>query len=224
MPNRNIVTVIQCRTASHRLPGKAFLDLGGAPLIARVIERCQLVAHAGQIVIATTTDRSDDILCEYVTGLGVSVFRGSTDNVLGRIIEASEGCDFVIRATADNPLVCPLLFSDVVSHLMSDSDLDYVSCSGYPLGVAVQGFKRKFLQRIDSKIKEGSVREHVFIQELIKNYGIKFRQHEIINDLASDKVKSFTVDTLSDYLSLKRIESRFGNSLYEKYGDELYRL
>ena len=56
----NVVTVVQARTDSSRLPGKVLLPLMGKPVLARMLERLQAAKLAGAIVVATTTDRSDD--------------------------------------------------------------------------------------------------------------------------------------------------------------------
>ena len=55
-----IVTVIQARTGSSRLPDKIFLPLADKPLLFRMYERVASSKLKGTIIIATTTDKSDD--------------------------------------------------------------------------------------------------------------------------------------------------------------------
>ncbi len=45
------ITVIPARLASTRLPQKVLADIGGAPMIVRVMERAQL-ANAGPVLVA----------------------------------------------------------------------------------------------------------------------------------------------------------------------------
>ena len=53
--------------SSSRLPGKVMLPLAGNPLILRMYERVAFSKYAGKIVIAVTTDESDNelaLLCQ----------------------------------------------------------------------------------------------------------------------------------------------------------------
>ena len=58
----NVVTVIQARTGSSRLPNKVMHPLVGKPLPARMVERVQAAELAGTVVVATTTDPGDDCI------------------------------------------------------------------------------------------------------------------------------------------------------------------
>ena len=54
------VIIVQARLTSTRLPGKVLLPLAGAPMLTRLIERLRRVKLADAIVIATTTNTTDD--------------------------------------------------------------------------------------------------------------------------------------------------------------------
>ena len=56
-----IVTVIQARTSSTRLPNKVLRPLAGKPLLTRMVERVLAAELAGTVVVATTTDAADDL-------------------------------------------------------------------------------------------------------------------------------------------------------------------
>jgi spore coat polysaccharide biosynthesis protein SpsF (cytidylyltransferase family) len=51
-----ILTIIQARIGSTRLPGKVLLSLADKPLILRMYERVTFSKYAGEIVIAITKD------------------------------------------------------------------------------------------------------------------------------------------------------------------------
>ncbi len=88
---------------SHRLPGKAMMPVAG---MASVLLSCKRASRGGMdIVVATSTDPEDDILAQTLEINGVSVFRGSLDDVLGRVVMAAADMpedSIIIRLTGDN--------------------------------------------------------------------------------------------------------------------------
>ena len=59
-----VLVVVQARTGSTRLPGKVLMPLAGKPLLVRMLERLQAARTPSQIIVATTTDASDDPVVE----------------------------------------------------------------------------------------------------------------------------------------------------------------
>ncbi|WP_026838109.1 cytidylyltransferase domain-containing protein [Gillisia sp. JM1] len=104
MGNKRAV-IVQARMSSSRFPGKSLKLIGNKPLIYYVVKRLELTGLP--VIVATSTDASDDILTEYLKGQNIKVFRGSLLNVLNRYIAAAEayGVEKIVRVTADNPLV-----------------------------------------------------------------------------------------------------------------------
>ena len=82
----NIVTVIQARTGSSRLPDKILLPLSKAPLLYRIYERVNASKLKGTIVIATTTDKSDDQVEELCKDYQLNCFRGHPTDLLLSLI------------------------------------------------------------------------------------------------------------------------------------------
>ena len=64
MPLPRILTVVQARMGSSRLPGKILLPLVGRPLLVRIVERVQHAQLAGTVAVATTTDAADNTVAE----------------------------------------------------------------------------------------------------------------------------------------------------------------
>ncbi len=98
--------------SSSRLPGKVLMDIGGRPMLEHVVARAMKARSVDGIVIATTTDPSDDVLEQYCLIKGIPCWRGSLHDVLDRFYRASVqyNADAIIRLTAD----CPLLDPDVL--------------------------------------------------------------------------------------------------------------
>jgi spore coat polysaccharide biosynthesis protein SpsF len=112
--------------SSSRLPGKVLLDIAGRPMLQHVIERIRRANMIDGIVVATTTDPSDDILEQYCHKHLIPCYRGSLADVLDRYYQAALQlqAEVIIRLTADCPLIDPNLI-----------DLTVMSFLGSPLAM-----------------------------------------------------------------------------------------
>jgi spore coat polysaccharide biosynthesis protein SpsF (cytidylyltransferase family) len=129
------VVVVQSRLGSTRLPQKGLLDLGGQPVIARVLQTMKHV-KADAYYLATDFD-SCSRLAPVATDCGWECFAGSTDDVLSRFCRIAEktDADIIVRATGDNPF----LFYDAAeasvvrfNELSEKGRVDYFTYSGLP--------------------------------------------------------------------------------------------
>ena len=71
MSQPRVVTIIQARLGSSRLPGKVLRHLGGEPVLYRVVERVRQSVLNGKVVVATTDNPRDDRIvawCESAEG------------------------------------------------------------------------------------------------------------------------------------------------------------
>ncbi|MFP5021075.1 cytidylyltransferase domain-containing protein [Pseudonocardia phyllosphaerae] len=121
--------VIQARTGSTRLPGKVLRDLGGRPVLDRVVDAARAADGVDRVVVATSVAPGDDAVAERAASLGVDVVRGSEDDVLARFVQAADEfpCDAVVRLTADCPLLDPALITLVAATWRSAPEHDYVA-------------------------------------------------------------------------------------------------
>jgi spore coat polysaccharide biosynthesis protein SpsF len=94
---------------SSRLPGKVLLDLNGQPMLRRVVERTRMAKTIDRVVVATTTEPSDDPVVELCAELGYACSRGSLYDVLDRYYQAARQFEAknIVRITADCPLIDP---------------------------------------------------------------------------------------------------------------------
>ena len=60
------LAVIQVRTDSKRLPGKALLPLNDIPMIGYMLKRIKFSKLIDKTIIATTKSKSEDNLCDYL--------------------------------------------------------------------------------------------------------------------------------------------------------------
>src|SRR3990167_10908548 len=103
--------IVTARMSSERLPGKALAvyapDL--TPNIIQIVRRWQASDREPTIIVATTDGLEDGVIADFCTGYGVACFRGSRDDVTGRMDGAIKAfatdAKWIARGSADNPLV-----------------------------------------------------------------------------------------------------------------------
>ena len=194
------VIIVQARMTSTRLPGKVLLPLGGEPMLTRLVQRLRRVRLADAIVIATTTNASDDAIVALCERLGVAHHRGSEHDVLSRYAEAAtqHPADVVVRVTSDCPLIDPALIDRLIEDF-AQGDCDYVSNMlppTWPYGMAVEVFSVQALQEAHAQASQESEREHVtpFIYRTAQRY--RLRNVACSQNLSHHR---WTVDTPEDY-------------------------
>ena len=116
--------VIPARYASTRLPGKPLADLGGKPMIVRVLERVQ-AAGAAETLVATDHEGVRDA----VQAAGGAVLMTRPDHPSGtdRLAEvaALRGWadeDVVVNVQGDEPLIDPAVVVAVARALAADAE------------------------------------------------------------------------------------------------------
>lgn len=207
----NIVAIIQARMGSTRLPGKVLKEVYGKSLLEYQIERLSNSKYISKIVIATTSNGSDDLIMELGDHLGITVYRGSEDDVLSRYHGAAEkvGANIIVRLTSDCPVIDPDVVDKVIEYYLSH-EYDYVSNSlqrSYPRGMDTEIFSFNVLEDIHYKADSKVHREHVtpYIYQNPDQYTIGHVCH------SKDESKHrWTVDTTEDFLLIKlMIESLY---------------
>jgi spore coat polysaccharide biosynthesis protein SpsF len=110
------IAIIQARRSSRRLPDKVLLDIGGKPMLQRVVERTRQARRLDEVIVATTIAPEDDAIGQLCQQIGVSVTRGSVFDVLDRFYQAALAwqAEVVVRITADCPLIDPGVIDQVV--------------------------------------------------------------------------------------------------------------
>ena len=120
---------------STRLPGKVALKAAGKSLLELLVERLSHSATIQRTIVATSTNRQDDILTELCDGLGIPVFRGSEDDVLDRYFKAAStfGVEVIVRITSDCPLIDPALVDEMVRFFIEHRDRFDLVTNRHPL-------------------------------------------------------------------------------------------
>jgi len=164
---KKVVAVVEARMTSSRLPGKVLLPAGGKPLLQILCERLKQVERLDEIIIATTVNSTDDPIVELAGKIGVSVFRGSEEDVLKRVADClrNHRADICVEVTGDCPLVDPTIVDECLDAFTAGQDTAYVSNSdpqrSVPAGLDVQVFQAAALLQLDREAIDPADREHV---------------------------------------------------------------
>lgn len=167
--NPRVVCISQARMTSSRLPGKVLMEAAGAPLLAHHLARLGRTRLVDAVVLATTVNATDDPVAELAARLGVGVFRGDEQDVLGRFAGAAEafGAEVVVRVTADCPLIDPALIDEAVGRFLAGRGdtppMDYVNIDTgrFPRGLDAEVFTRRALDEAAREAVAPDEREHV---------------------------------------------------------------
>ncbi len=159
--NLKISAVIQARMTSRRLPGKVLKQVCGKPLFLHLLRRVERCTEIDDIILATSSDPTDDPLHDFGLSCGIRVHRGPLEDVATRLSEAarSNDSDVLVRICGDSPLIDPTLIDQLVRLYRASQSVDLVSNvqdRTFPKGQSVEVISVKAL---DSKIAAGLTRE-----------------------------------------------------------------
>jgi spore coat polysaccharide biosynthesis protein SpsF len=207
----NIVTVVQARMGSTRLPQKVMMPLAGKPLIIRMLERVCASNRAGKVVAAVTNEDYDDKLADICNNEGYSVFRGSTNDLLDRHYKAGieYNADAVVKIPSDCPLIDPDVITKVIDYYISNVDkYDFVSNlhpPTYPDGNDVEIININALAEAWKYASKEFEREHT--TPYLWENPVKFRIGNVKWETGLDysMTHRWTIDYMEDYLFIKEI-------------------
>ena len=168
---KRVVLIIQARMGSTRLPGKSMMDLAGAPLVGRILERVKRCKRFDDIVLAIPDTSKDSVLGDLGRNYGVTVFAGSENDLLERYYQAAviAKADVVGRLPADNATPEPAEIDRIVDHHLSlgrrgfSSNLSVIEDSGYPDGIGAEIFDFSLLAEARERHSSLRQREHVHL-------------------------------------------------------------
>ena len=167
------LTIMQARTSSQRLPGKALLPVNDLPMA--ILAATRALNSFSDLVVATSLDKSDDLLCKYLDSKNIQYHRGSLKNVLSRFLEIAETFnlqpkDTVIRLTADNPIVDKHLLEEMKDVWVSNN-YEYMTAqpdgppsTKWPRGLSAEFFRYEQLLKTAKNQNDPSIQEHVSIE------------------------------------------------------------
>jgi len=165
--------LIACRMGSSRLPGKTLMEINGEKMLEFIVNRITRVIPRENICAATTTNKEDDEIEKYCEQIRINCYRGSTDNLVERLIKAAEymTCNSFIEVLGDNPFIDTRLLKAVID-LYEKNEIDYAACATneypvqyyqggrFPIGTRIQVVKVSALKMILASTRSRYHLEH----------------------------------------------------------------
>jgi spore coat polysaccharide biosynthesis protein SpsF len=196
---------VQARMTSVRFPGKVLAPFAGRPLIAHVLDRVREVLPPHRIVVATSTDPTDDPLACYVADRGIAVHRGSLHDVFGRFRTCLQEhpCAWFCRLCADSPLLDGSILGRMLpcAHRLDLDLVTNVQKRTFPKGHSVELVRSDRFAALDADRLTADENEHV--TRYYYNHAAEFRILNVESGDADLGRQSFVVDTLEDHQRLQ---------------------
>lgn len=201
-----VLAVLQARVSSSRLPGKVLRPILGRPMLLHQIDRVKRARSLDALVVATSTDPSDDAIETLCASAGLACFRGSLHDVLDRYYRAALAfkARHVVRLTGDCPVIDPGLIDRVVEFYLA-GNFDHAGNGvepRFPDGLDVEALRFETLEYAWTHASLPSHREHVTL--FVHQQPDRFRVGSYRNDIDLSHLR-WTVDEPEDFELIERI-------------------
>ena len=160
-----------------------------------------------KLLIATSNNRSDDELVNFLKKKNFNVFRGSLSNVADRLLKAAQinNSKYFIRISGDSPLIDYKIIDRAIKIFKKDKKnkdlITNVFPRTFPSGQSVEIIKTKILKENLSKMSK-SEKEHV--TTFFYKYFQRFRIINFKNFSKFKKKDKMSLDFRSDLPRIKK--------------------
>jgi len=231
-----IVAVVQARMSATRLPEKVLLDIGGEPMLRRVVDRTRRSKFIDEVIVVTSQEEADDPIANFCRDQGIDIFRGSLHDVLDRCYQAAKSytAKVVVRITADCPIIDPLVIDQTMAaffgngpHLITEKNSSWPDVSSdvepswdfaanrlpppwkrtFPIGLDTEVCTFSALETAWREADQPHQREHV-MPYLYEND--QFFRVLLVNHEPDFGSLRWTVDTHQDLELIREVYKHFG--------------
>ena len=192
---------------SRRFPGKVLAPFHGKPVVRHVLDAVGGALPSIPVIVATSVEEADDPLTTYLESSGFTVFRGPLDDVLERFrcCAAQHPCDWILRLSADSPLLDMRLLQ-AVSAYSDNEDCDLVTTifpRTFPSGRNAELIRVRPFMKIDARELNATDREHV--TAFYYRNQERFRIANVRSNNPKLAEVSLTIDTVEDLHRLQQL-------------------
>jgi len=201
-----IGAIVQARMSSRRYPGKVLHEIDGKPVLQYLLERLDQSQSISHVIVATSTDTSDDPVEDFCRTRNISFHRGPLNNVAGRFVEVLDRYPFdgFVRLSADSPLLDQRLVDEAVAWYKKGAYelVTNVFPRTFPKGQSVEVIKGSVFKAYYPSMRTVDELEHV--TPYFYNHSHQFTIYNLATDEALGNIQ-MSVDTPEDMNRFERI-------------------
>ncbi len=192
--------------SSKRFRGKVLYKINNKPLIWYLINNIKKSKKVTDIIVATSKNKSDDVLTKYLKKINIKFFRGNLNNVMKRLFDLSKKLKkkYFLRISADSPLIDYRIINKAILLANKKKKFDLITNvfpRSYPSGQSTEIIRSDILGNAlnNPKITKYDL-EHVTTFFYRNN-----KKYQIINFSTKKKYyNKFSIDLKKDLGNLKR--------------------
>ena len=214
-----IIAIIQARMSSSRLPGKVLVPIDGKTILDYLLTRLKKSKQISEVVVATSSEPSDNAIENHCRGQAVACVRGSLDDVAGRFVQTlrAHPADAFVRVNADSPLLDAAIIDEACARFMAGSFeiISNTANRSYPRGESVEVISSKTYLAAYPRFSTPEHREHV-TPYFYENRD-QFHLEVMANPYGDESMHSLCIDTPEDLRvfqailgSLKKPQEEYG--------------
>ena len=201
-----MIAIIQARCNSRRFKNKVLSNFIKKPIIQHVVDNVKKTKKITKVIVATSKNKSDDKLAQFLKEKKINFYRGSHLNVAKRLLDVAKknNVNFFTRISADSPLINPRIIDSVISlYLLKKKNKDLITNvfpRTFPKGQSIEIIRTSILKD-NLRFFNSEDKEHV-TRYFYKNY----KNFSIINFKNKNKKKliNMAVDTRRDLILLEK--------------------
>ena len=207
--NQKIGAIIVVRLNSTRFPNKAIKKINGVNSISLLIRRLKKIKELDEIILATSINKTDDILEKIAKFEKIKFFRGSLYDVANRYYMAAKKfkLDQIVRVTGDAILCDEVMISKAIhSQLKNNSDVTFIK--NMPYGTAKEVMNFKTIKTISDQSKVNGNTEYLeWYLENSRNFKVNYIKSSYQFDMST----RLTLDFKEDLVLFNKIFKYFND-------------
>ena len=202
-----MLAIIQARLSSKRLKNKVMHIVNKKPLIWYVYRSVKKSKLIKKVVVATSNEKSDNRLANYLKNNKINHFRGDLNNVAKRLFIAAKNYNAknFLRISADSPLIDSKIIDRGIRVFKKHKNYDIITNvfpRTFPSGQSIEIIKTNILKKILKLKLKKKYFEHVTLYFYLKKNEFKIKNFCTKKKF---KKKKYSIDTKKDLLVLQNL-------------------